>query len=100
MITARQHDQEVMQNEVTDQGLGSNLICFGEDLFSSEFQGGMNGSSDTLIMEQISSTVQIDPDVFTDVLPSAQEFGFMGEGATQFSGGTEDLIEFGSDCFL
>ncbi|KAM3433291.1 hypothetical protein MY4824_006074 [Beauveria thailandica] len=99
MIAARQGNQAI-EDEVVDQGVGSNLICFGEDLFSSGLHGVMNDGAETL-QREASPTVQIYYDAFEDGLPLTEgEFAEslpVDGGMAGLSSEAGDMIEFGSD---
>ncbi|KAM3498559.1 hypothetical protein MY10362_008133 [Beauveria mimosiformis] len=99
LIAARQRNQAI-EDEMVDQGVGSNLICFGEDLFSSGLHGVMNDGAETLHRED-SPTVQIYYDAFEDGLPFTEgEFAEslpVDGGMAGLSSEAGDMIEFGSD---
>ncbi|KAM3454758.1 hypothetical protein MY3296_002736 [Beauveria thailandica] len=99
MIAARQGNQAI-EDEMVDQGVGSNLICFGEDLFSSGLHGVMNDGAETL-QREVSPTVQIYYDAFEDGLPLTEgEFAEslpVDGGMAGLSSEAGDMIEFGSD---
>ncbi|PMB66981.1 hypothetical protein BM221_006641 [Beauveria bassiana] len=100
MIAARQQDNQAIEDEVVDQGARSNLICFGEDLFSSGLLGVMNDGTETLHRE-VSPAVQIYYDAFEVGLPFTE--GKFAEslpvdgGMAGISSEAGEMIEFGSD---
>lgn len=102
MIVARQYGPEATENTVMEHNSGSDLVCFGEDLFSTDPQGGINCGADVSSMEEPPSIVQIHYDALENVAPFTETFAAArsNAGGRMYSlEGAEGPIAFGSGFF-